>query len=163
MYYYDSIGGADYLLYMGKDKFENEDLIRWGWPEDVWFHVDKLSSAHVYLRLPQGVAWDAIPAEILQECCQLCKANSIEGVKLSDTDIIYTPWSNLKKTGAMDAGTQPPPIVVTTRCVDSLTGMILCCVPGQVRILIVPSCVQLRASSELFTHVASGAQLPRNF
>jgi hypothetical protein len=29
----------------------DEDLIKWGWPEDVWFHVDKLSSAHVYLRL----------------------------------------------------------------------------------------------------------------
>lgn len=60
---------------MGKDKFESkllpfyiilridlsyninpfnctdEELIKWGWPEDVWFHVDKLSSAHVYLRL----------------------------------------------------------------------------------------------------------------
>ncbi len=39
---------------MGKDKFENEKLIEHGWPEDVWFHVDDLSSAHVYLRLPRG-------------------------------------------------------------------------------------------------------------
>ena len=29
-------------LFMGLDKFENEELIRWGWPEDVWFHVDKV-------------------------------------------------------------------------------------------------------------------------
>jgi hypothetical protein len=29
-------------LFMGNDKFENEELIRWGWPEDVWFHVDKV-------------------------------------------------------------------------------------------------------------------------
>lgn len=29
----------------------DEDLIKWGWQEDVWFHVDKVSSAHVYLRL----------------------------------------------------------------------------------------------------------------
>ena len=42
-----------YRIYMGKDKFENEDLIKWGWPEDVWFHVDDLSSAHVYLRMPK--------------------------------------------------------------------------------------------------------------
>ena len=35
----------------GGDKYENEDLIKWGWPEDVWFHVDKHSSAHIYLRL----------------------------------------------------------------------------------------------------------------
>lgn len=28
-------------------QFENEDLIKYAYPEDVWFHVDKLSSAHV--------------------------------------------------------------------------------------------------------------------
>lgn len=39
-------------MFMGRDKFENEDLIKYGFPEDVWFHVDNLSSAHVYLRLP---------------------------------------------------------------------------------------------------------------
>lgn len=42
------------MLYMGKDKYENEDLIRYGFPEDVWFHVDNLSSAHVYLRMNRG-------------------------------------------------------------------------------------------------------------
>jgi len=65
-------------LYMGKDKEENEVLIRWGWPEDVWFHVDKLSSAHVYLRLEEGQTIDDISEDLLQECCQLVKANSIE-------------------------------------------------------------------------------------
>jgi len=39
-------------LFVGRDKYENEDLIKWGWPEDVWFHVDNLSSPHVYVRLP---------------------------------------------------------------------------------------------------------------
>lgn len=43
-----------HMLYMGKDKYENEDLIRYGFPEDVWFHVDNLSSAHVYLRMNRG-------------------------------------------------------------------------------------------------------------
>lgn len=38
----------------GLDKYENEDLIKHSLPHDVWFHVDALSSAHVYLRLPQG-------------------------------------------------------------------------------------------------------------
>lgn len=23
-----------HVIYMGKDKFENEELLRWGWPED---------------------------------------------------------------------------------------------------------------------------------
>lgn len=35
------------LIFMGNDKHENEDLIRWGWPEDVWFHVDKVCDCHL--------------------------------------------------------------------------------------------------------------------
>ncbi|KAG0225060.1 Coiled-coil domain-containing protein 25 [Actinomortierella wolfii] len=91
-------------IYMGKDKFENEDLIKHGWEEDVWFHVDKLSSAHVYLRLNPGQTWDNIPQALLDDLAQLVKANSIEGNKKNNLIVIYTPWSNLKKTGDMDVG-----------------------------------------------------------
>ena len=49
-YFVSNVVDPPVTLFMGRDKHENEDLIRWGWPEDVWFHVDKLSSAHVYLR-----------------------------------------------------------------------------------------------------------------
>lgn len=83
-------------IYMGKDKVEStsrspvhmidihsyrsdEDLIKYAWPQDVWFHVDKLSSAHVYLRMPEGMTWEAIPQALLADCAQLVKANSIEG------------------------------------------------------------------------------------
>ena len=45
----------------------------------MWFHVDKLSSAHVYLRMPTGMSWDQIPEELLTDLAQLVKANSIEG------------------------------------------------------------------------------------
>jgi len=48
------------MIYMGKDKFENEELLKWGWTEDVWFHVDNLSSAHVYLRLKEGESFENI-------------------------------------------------------------------------------------------------------
>lgn len=34
--------------------FSDEDLIRWGWPEDVWFHVDDLSSVRL-LRILENV------------------------------------------------------------------------------------------------------------
>ncbi len=66
-----------YLIYMGADKHENDKLIRWGWPEDVWFHVDKLSSAHIYLRLREGETLDDVPEAVIQDCAQLCKQNSI--------------------------------------------------------------------------------------
>ncbi|KAI0642922.1 cytoplasmic protein [Trametes meyenii] len=92
------------VIYMGKDKHENEDLIKYAWPQDVWFHVDKLSSAHVYLRMPEGMAWEAIPEALLIDCAQLVKANSIEGNKKDNLTIIYTPGDNLKKSGDMAVG-----------------------------------------------------------
>lgn len=92
------------LIYMGKDKFENEDLIKHGFEQDVWFHVDKLSSAHVYLRLSADQTWDNIPSALLDDLAQLVKANSIEGNKKNNLTIIYTPWANLNKNGSMDVG-----------------------------------------------------------
>ncbi|XP_063090986.1 coiled-coil domain-containing protein 25 isoform X2 [Cavia porcellus] len=111
----------------------DEDLIKYGWPEDIWFHVDKISSAHVYLRLHkvnalkhgsmalslvmssvacsfseikllQGEKIEDIPKEVLVDCAQLVKANSIQGCKMNNVNVVYTPWSNLKKTADMDVG-----------------------------------------------------------
>lgn len=91
-------------LFMGVDKNENEELLKWGWPEDVWFHVDKVSSAHVYLRLRPGQTIDDIPTAVLEDAAQLVKANSILGNKMNDVDVVYTMWTNLKKTDGMEVG-----------------------------------------------------------
>ncbi|XP_038056835.1 coiled-coil domain-containing protein 25-like [Patiria miniata] len=101
VFYFKSEG---YVIYVGIDKYENEELIKYGFPEDIWFHVDKHSSAHVYLRLPKGENIHAIPATVLEDCAQLVKANSITGNKINNINVVYTPWSNLKKTGDMDVG-----------------------------------------------------------
>ncbi|KAF2739062.1 DUF814-domain-containing protein [Polyplosphaeria fusca] len=92
------------FIYVGKDKVENEELIKYGWEEDVWFHVDNLSSAHIYVRLPEGEDWEDISKDLLTDCAQLTKANSIEGNKKDNITIVYTPWSNLKKDGSMAVG-----------------------------------------------------------
>ncbi len=70
----------------------------------VWFHVDKLSSAHVYLRLKPGETLTDVKPSVVEECAQLVKANSIEGCKLKDTDVVYTMWANLQKTTDMEVG-----------------------------------------------------------
>ena len=66
--------------------------------------MNDLSSAHVYLRLPPEKSMDDIPEPILEDCVQLVKANSIQGNKLNNIEVVYTPHTNLKKTGAMDVG-----------------------------------------------------------
>jgi predicted ribosome quality control (RQC) complex YloA/Tae2 family protein len=100
MVYYFTTRCGNYTIYMGKDKYENEDLIKYGHPEDCWFHVDDLSSAHVYLRLKPGMTLDDIPGDCLTDCCALVKANSIQGCKKSSVYVVYTRWKNLKKASS---------------------------------------------------------------
>lgn len=104
LYFTSKSTDTPYTIYMGADKHENEDLIKYGWPEDVWFHVDKVSSAHVYLRLKPEETLDEVPPEVLIDCAQLVKANSIQGNKMNNIQIVYTMWDNLKKTAGMDVG-----------------------------------------------------------
>lgn len=88
VFYFKSRCG-DYTIYMGRDKYENEDLIRYGLDLDVWFHVDDLSSAHVYLRMKPGMNLEDIPDDLLLDCTSLVKANSIQGCK------VCAPWTSL--------------------------------------------------------------------
>lgn len=103
-YFTSTVSDPPTTLFMGRDKYENEDLIKWGWPEDVWFHVDKVSSAHVYLRLAPGQTLADLPKEVITDCAQLVKANSIQGSKMNDVDVVYTMWENLNKTADMEVG-----------------------------------------------------------
>jgi hypothetical protein len=54
--------------------------------------------------LPHGKTLDDISPQLLEECCQLVKQNSIQGCKQNNVDIVYTKWSNLKKTADMVTG-----------------------------------------------------------
>ncbi|PCH04207.1 protein of unknown function DUF814 [Penicillium occitanis (nom. inval.)] len=87
-YFVSNVVSPSATIYVGKDKFENEELIKHGLESDV--------CAHVYLRLRDGETWENIPKELLEDCAQLTKANSIE--------VIYTPWANLMKNASMATG-----------------------------------------------------------
>ncbi|XP_042486617.1 coiled-coil domain-containing protein 25-like isoform X3 [Macadamia integrifolia] len=63
-----------------------------------------MSSAHVYVRLNKGQTVEDISEGLLEDCAQLVKANSIQGNKVNNVDVVYTPWYNLKKTASMDVG-----------------------------------------------------------
>lgn len=122
MVFYFTCSDPRYVVYMGRDKFENDKLIDNGHPEDIWFHVDKLSSAHIYLRNPPGSMdlagikdkelakqklrdlLNSVPESVIDEMCQITKQNSIDGCKASTVDIVYTPWLNLRKEERMDVG-----------------------------------------------------------
>ncbi|EGV66097.1 hypothetical protein CANTEDRAFT_112460 [Yamadazyma tenuis ATCC 10573] len=99
-----------YNVYMGRDKVENDPLIRYSNPKNLWFHVDKVSSAHVYLSLTnqqrlQNFKSLSLPSQLLDQLGQLTKNNSIKGNKMASVTIIYTSVDNLVSDGSMDIGT----------------------------------------------------------
>jgi hypothetical protein len=104
MVYYFTCVDPDVVVYMGKDKFENEDLIKYHFAEDVWFHVDKHSSAHVYVRLKPDQDIATLDPLIVEDLAQLTKENSIQGKKEPLVKVIYTMASNLKKSASMEVG-----------------------------------------------------------
>ena len=53
--------------------------------------MDKLSSAHIYLELRKDQTIDDIPQELVDDCVQLVKANSIQ------VNTIYLFIDNLLK------------------------------------------------------------------
>ncbi|XP_011755937.1 coiled-coil domain-containing protein 25-like [Macaca nemestrina] len=99
-----SVNSSACTIYTGKDKYHHEDLIKHDWPQYIWFHVAKLSLAHVYLRLHKGENIEDIPKEVLIDCAHLVKANSIQGCKMNNVNVVYMLWSNLKKTADVDVG-----------------------------------------------------------
>ena len=73
LYFSSIVVSPPVMIYMGEDKYVNEDLLKYGFPEDYWFHVDKLSSAHVYLRQAFILSsLSALPAYLCIYVCQLC-------------------------------------------------------------------------------------------
>ncbi|CAN1238925.1 Coiled-coil domain-containing protein 25 [Linum grandiflorum] len=69
---------GDYTIFMGLDKFENEELIKYGFPEDIWALSQLVFFIFIVIFSP--------------------------GNKVNNIDVVYTPWSNLKKTASMDVG-----------------------------------------------------------
>ncbi|KAM0790164.1 hypothetical protein ACM66B_005483 [Microbotryomycetes sp. NB124-2] len=100
--------GHSVLLYQGADKFENEDLIKHAPSTDVWVHIDKLSSPHVYVRIPpefvEEWTFKSLPDQVMVDAAQLVKAGSIAGNKKDNVTMLFTPTSNLLKDSSMSTG-----------------------------------------------------------
>ena len=100
----------EHTLFVGVDKFENDELIKYAqrYMSELgrivlWFHADELSSAHSYLVLNDG---EKTPDPYLVKlCCQICKTGSKEGCKRESINVIYTPATNLSKNKSVDPGT----------------------------------------------------------
>lgn len=84
-------------IYVGKDKHENSFLVKNGIEKDVWFHVENLSSAHVYLQMKEEEDFDFLEKDWIEKCAQLTKETSIDGSKCLKVWVVFTEWTNLRE------------------------------------------------------------------
>ncbi|KAI2817810.1 hypothetical protein CBS63078_10585 [Aspergillus niger] len=99
VYYYTSkVVDPSAFIYVGKDKFENEDLIKHG------LEKDRADALHLGVYLVGSTSITCPVPTYIFASGKLTKANSIEGNKKDNITVIYTPWSNLLKDGSMATG-----------------------------------------------------------
>lgn len=93
------IGTQIFDIYVGTNAKENWNLFDTSDPDDLWFHVEDLSSGHVIIReqlTKQSNSLPEYPNQIISIGADYCKSQSKykDRIKLK---IVYTKVQNLKK------------------------------------------------------------------
>ena len=89
--------GVEYLFYVGRDRYDNWDLIDNSRPWDIWFHLENEPSSHVILEtdLDKGGIKN-IPRAVIKRGAGLCKEHSSSKHE-ANCPVIYTTVDKLEK------------------------------------------------------------------
>ena len=82
-----------YTILIGKNKLENDTLIRNSEPNDLWFHLDNMSSPHIVLK----TNGDLIPKKYINSILSLFPLHK-SGLKFTKFKVIYTEIKNIQLT-----------------------------------------------------------------
>jgi predicted ribosome quality control (RQC) complex YloA/Tae2 family protein len=91
--------GADIEItyVVGQNQHENHGLLDAAEPDDIWFHIDGISSAHVVARVPAGLSRKE-RGKLIKQGAVLCKNNTHKVVSQKNTPIVYTSCRHVEKT-----------------------------------------------------------------
>jgi predicted ribosome quality control (RQC) complex YloA/Tae2 family protein len=78
---------------VGKNAQDNWDIIDESKPNDLWFHLENVSSCHVILSLPEGKTRKDISKQTIIHCAMECKKRSKKNIG----NIIFTDVANITK------------------------------------------------------------------
>jgi predicted ribosome quality control (RQC) complex YloA/Tae2 family protein len=103
--------GTNYSIKIGRNKTENDHLVKTSAKTDIWFHVNGLQStfgaprvftkrvnmpsSHVVLLNNDKL--NKIPKQVIKRCACLCKSNSSCKSEIK-CEIIYTEMANVLPT-----------------------------------------------------------------
>jgi predicted ribosome quality control (RQC) complex YloA/Tae2 family protein len=93
-----NIGTANITYAIGQNKNENHSLLDDANPDDIWFHIDGLSSAHVIAHLAGTGLSRKDRGKALKQGAVLCKTYTPKAVSLKQTPIVYTECRHVEKT-----------------------------------------------------------------
>ncbi len=83
-------------FYIGKNAYNNYDIINKAKNTDIWFHIDNRPSAHVIAVIPDDLNKKDLQYIIKQGAC-ICKAQS-KYKSEKNLSIVYTTIENITKT-----------------------------------------------------------------
>lgn len=84
-------------FHIGKNQYENFDVIDTGNPHDIWFHAKNRPSCHVVCQVPQGIQKNEL-SYIIKRGALLCKQNTNKLKTEKHVEFIYTECKNVEKT-----------------------------------------------------------------
>jgi predicted ribosome quality control (RQC) complex YloA/Tae2 family protein len=77
-------------FYIGSSQQENHDVIALGKPDDLWFHLADMSSAHVVAILPTIKITRKQRGSIIRRGAYLCKIHTAKAASLSSVSVTYS-------------------------------------------------------------------------
>ena len=89
-------------FYIGKSAAGNFEIIDISDPDDIWFHINNDSSAHVIAKMPINIDKKDIKY-IIKHGAVICKQNSKYKSAKTPTEIIYAKIKHIEKTSTIGA------------------------------------------------------------
>jgi predicted ribosome quality control (RQC) complex YloA/Tae2 family protein len=84
--------GKEYQILIGRNKYENEQIIKSSYSNDIWFHLNDYSSCHIILQSGD----DNIPKKYLTDIAKMFSLYK-KGLP-KKYKVIYTNIKNIKLT-----------------------------------------------------------------
>ena len=87
----------DITYIVGQNQHENHAILDAAEPDDIWFHIHGMSSAHVIARVPAGLSRKE-RGKLIKQGAVLCKNHTHKVVSQKNTSIVYTTCRHVEKT-----------------------------------------------------------------
>lgn len=84
---------TEMTYFVGTNAQDNWDLISASNPNDIWFHLQNVSSCHVVLKM-NDLTLEQLSKQTILHCASKCKASKHANLNMN---VIYTEIKNISK------------------------------------------------------------------